>query len=390
MSPTALWLPSQHTIVLSGLLITTVLVLSALVAQRDAWMPQLRAHRTLVVRMATAGVVVAVVFLAVAHHDDLEALVRRVEAGDPGWISIAIALEVVSFGGYVALTRLVHRPRAPHLGWMASLELTLAGVVATRLLAAGGAGGIAFTGWVLHRAGMDALTAARRLAAFLVLLYSVYMAALLLGGLLVVLGVLGDVPRLLGAMAFTVGLAATVAAVLIVRIPGDVERRAVAFAERHDTLAGRFARRLSAVPQVAGTAVRLALAIVRERPAALVSSSVWWGFDVATLWACFEAFGAAPATGTLVLCYFLGQLGNLLPVPGGFGGTEGGMVGAFAVSGTDAGLALVSVIAYQLISTYLPALPGLLSYMSLRRRMKVWAVDPQPTPAAASPEPTPA
>ena len=64
---------------------------------------------------------------------------------------------------------------------------------------------------------------------------------------------------------------------------------------------------------------------------------VWWAFDVATLWACFEAFGDAPATGTIILCYFLGAMGNLLPIPGGVGGTEGGMVGAFAASGVDAG-----------------------------------------------------
>ena len=381
MSPFGLWLPSQHTIILSGLFITAVLVLSALVARRDAWMPRVREHRTLIARMATVGVIVAVAFIAVAHHDDLEDLVRRVEAGDPAWISLAIALEVGSFVGYVALTRLVHRPCAPQLGWTASIELTLAGVVATRLFAAGGAGGIAFTGWVLHRAGMDPRTAARRLSAFLILLYSLYMAALLLGGLLVVVGALGDVPRLVGAVAFAVGLAATLAAVFLLRIPGDVERRAAAFAERHDNVAGRLARRLSTVPEVAGTAMRLALAIVRERPSALLWSACWWGFDVATLWACFHAFGEPPATGALVLGYFLGQLGNLLPLPGGFGGKEGGMIGVFAASGTDAGLAFVAVIALQLISTYLPALPGLFSYVDLRRRMKAWG--PAPAPATA-------
>ena len=381
MSPFGLWLPSQHTIILSGLFITAVLVLSALVARRDAWMPRVREHRTLIARMATVGVIVAVAFIAVAHHDDLEDLVRRVEAGDPAWISLAIALEVGSFVGYVALTRLVHRPCAPQLGWTASIELTLAGVVATRLFAAGGAGGIAFTGWVLHRAGMDPRTAARRLSAFLILLYSAYMAALLLGGLLVLVGALGDVPTLLGAISFAIGLIVTVAALLIVRIPGDVEGRAAAFAERHDSLAGRLAQRLSTVPEVAGTAMRLALAIVRERPSALVWPAVWWGFDIATLWACFHAFGEPPATGTLVLCYFLGQLGNLLPLPGGFGGKEGGMVGALAASGTDAGLALVAVIALQLISTYLPALPGLFSYVDLRRRMKAWGPAPEPATA---------
>ena len=384
MSPSGVWLPSEHTIVLAGVVIAFVLVASALVVKRDVWIDGLREHRTLVSRMAVAGLVVGIAFVAAAHLDDLEELVRRVESGDPTWLALAVGLEVVSFGGYVVLTKLVYRPRAPRLGWIASLELTLAGVVATRLFSAGGAGGIAFTGWVLHRAGMDARTAARRLSAFMLLLYSVYVAALLLGGLLVLLDALGDVPTLLGAIALGVALASIVVAVLMVRIPGDVERRAEALAARHAGGAlGRLATRLSTVPQVAGNATRLALAIVGERPAAMLWPIVWWAFDVATLWACFEAFGDAPAIGTLILCYFLGAMGNLLPIPGGVGGTEGGMVGAFAASGVDAGLALVAVVAYQLISTYLPALPGLLSYIDLRRRMKTWEAAPEPSAVTA-------
>ena len=284
---------------------------------------------------------------------------------------------MISFGGYVVLTHLVYRPRAPRLGWAASAELTLGGVVATRLFSAGGAGGIAFTGWVLHRAGMTTRDAARRLAAFMILLYSVYVAALLLGGLLVVAGVLGHVPQLLGVVAVVVGGVATVAAVALVRVPGDLERRAAQLAARRSDAVGRVAARLATVPQVAGNAARLALRIARERPTAMVWPGVWWAFDVATLWACLHAFGDAPPVGTIVLCYFLGQMGNLLPLPGGVGGTEGGMVGAFAASGVDAGLALVAVVAYQLLSTYLPAVPGLASYADLRRRMRSWQAAPE-------------
>jgi Lysylphosphatidylglycerol synthase TM region len=208
------------------------------------------------------------------------------------------------------------------------------------------------------------------------------MGALLLGGLLVVIGALPDVPRLLGVVAVLVGGVVSVAAVAILRIPADLERRAAAMAARSGA-PGRIAARLAPVPQVAGTAARLALMIIRERPSVLVWPAVWWAFDVATLWACFHAFGDAPATGTLLLCYFLGQLGNLLPLPGGVGGTEGGMVGAFAASGVDAGLALIAVVSYQAISTYLPALPGLASYVDLRRRIRSWG-SAEPEPAAGS------
>ena len=377
-------MPSEHTIVVAGVVIAAVLVASALVVERDAWMRQLREHRTLVGRMAVVGLVVIVACVAAAHLDDLEALVERVESGDPAWLALAVGLEAISFAGYVVLTERVYRPRAPRLGWTASLELTLAGVVATRIFSAGGAGGIAFTGWVLHRAGMDTRSAARRLAAFMMLLYSVYVAALVLGGLLVVLGALGDVPTVPGRDR------------LRRRARGDRRRGADGAHPRRPRAPGRRGRRAPRRARSAaspggsppcrrwrGTRRASRSPSPASSPAVMVWPVVWWAFDVATLWACFEAFGAAPATGTIVLCYFLGAMGNLLPIPGGVGGTEGGMVGAFAASGVDAGFALVAVVAYQLISTYLPALPGLLGYVDLRRRMKTWEAAPEPVTAGS-------
>src|SRR5215211_513624 len=372
LTPAALWTPTQHTVVLAGVVVAAVLVASVAIVGRDAWLEEARRHRRLLRRAALGGLVAIGIALLIAHRSELEELLRRIERGDLTWLLVAAALEALSFGGYMLLTHDVYNPRAKRLTWPASVELTLAGVVATRVLSAGGAGGIAFTGWVLRRAGMDTRMAARRLAAFLVVLYSLYVGALLVGGALVATGLLSAVPQALGLVALAVGAAVTVAVALIVRIPGDLERRAQHLAHRGGAL-GRLAARLATVPQVAGNAARLAMAIVRERPRVLGWAFIWWAADIATLWACFEAYGEPPAIATLVLCYFLGQMGNLLPLPGGVGGTEGGMVGALAASGVDAGLSLLAVVSYQLISTYLPALPGLASYVILRRRMKGWS-----------------
>ena len=98
----------------------------------------------------------------------------------------------------------------------------------------------------------------------------------------------------------------------------------------------------------------------------------WWGFDVATLWACFHAFGDAPAVGVLVMGYFVGQVGNTLPLPGGVGGVEGGMIGAFAAFGVPGHLALVSVLAYRAFSFWLPTVPGGLAYLRLTRIVRGW------------------
>ena len=81
------------------------------------------------------------------------------------------------------------------------------------------------------------------------------------------------------------------------------------------------------------------------------------------------------------MAYFAGMLGNLLPLPGGVGGVEGGMIGALIAFGVPGGLAVVSVLSYRAFSFWLPTVPGLLAYLQLRRRIRAW--DQPPPPASA-------
>jgi uncharacterized protein (TIRG00374 family) len=100
---------------------------------------------------------------------------------------------------------------------------------------------------------------------------------------------------------------------------------------------------------------------------------MWWGFDVAVLYACFAAFGAPPPVAVVIVAYFVGTLANTLPLPGGIGGVEGGMVGALAAFGVDPGFALVAVLAYRAFAFWLPILPGAVAFASLRRTVAGWA-----------------
>ena len=72
------------------------------------------------------------------------------------------------------------------------------------------------------------------------------------------------------------------------------------------------------------------------------------------------------------MAYFVGMLGNLLPLPGGLGGVEGGMIGAFAAFGVDFDLALLAVLSYRAISFWLPTIPGAIAYFQLRRTVARW------------------
>jgi uncharacterized protein (TIRG00374 family) len=108
------------------------------------------------------------------------------------------------------------------------------------------------------------------------------------------------------------------------------------------------------------------------RRAGLLGAPAWWGFDICVLWAAFHAFGSPPDFTVIWMAYFVGMFGNLLPLPGGLGGVEGGMIGAFAAFGVEIPLVVVAVLAYRAISFWLPTLPGAIAYFQLRRTVARW------------------
>jgi uncharacterized membrane protein YbhN (UPF0104 family) len=106
------------------------------------------------------------------------------------------------------------------------------------------------------------------------------------------------------------------------------------------------------------------------------------------LWATFNAFGAPPAAGVLVLGYFLGQVANTVPLPGA---ASGGMVGAFLALGMPAEVVLPAVLAYRAIAIWTPVPAGAAALAGLRRRVRGWADEDgveAPDEAAVIPLPT--
>jgi uncharacterized protein (TIRG00374 family) len=185
-----------------------------------------------------------------------------------------------------------------------------------------------------------------------------------------------------GSFAITVLPAIFAAGVIVIVlavsfVPRDVERRLESWGHERGFL-GRLARRLAAVPASAASGVRTALKLVQAREPMVLGAVVWWTFDILTLWACFHAFGSHPAHAVIIMAYFVGMLGNVLPIPGGIGGVDGGMIGAFAAFGVPIDSAVVAVLAYRGFSFWLPTLPGALAYFQLRRTVARWDAEPAP------------
>jgi putative heme transporter len=294
----------------------------------------------------------------------------RVNQGDAWWIAVAVLVEVASMASYVAIFHGVHVPPGSRITWRQSYQITMAGLAATRLFAAGGAGGVAVTAWSLRRLGMEGREVAERMIAFLVLLYGVYMIALLICGVGLYTGLFaGPHPFAITIGPAIVGAVGILVILAIAFVTEDLERRLGRIDSRHSA---RWLGKLASVPASTSGGVRFAFHKLRHPDWAMIGVLSWWVFNVAVLYASFRAFGQAPPLAVLVQAYFVGMLANLLPLPGGIGGVDGGMIGAFAAFGVSLSLAVPAVLVYRLLAFWLPSIPGVIAYFQLRRTVNRW------------------
>lgn len=318
---------------------------------------------------------VGFLYLGLPRIAGLEQTWARMDDGNPWWLAAAFAFSVLAFGGYVLLFRGVFGSEETRIGFRASYQIAMAGFAASRVFAAGGAGGLVLTAWALRRAGMPGRRVADLTVAFLALTYVVFMAALIVVGLGLYFGVLGGpapfaitvLPACLGAFVILVALGLSV-------VPPDLARRF----ERRDERVGRLARlggQLANLPASSSAGVREAMRHVRTGDPSILGSLIFWGCNIGILWASFRAFGQAPAGAVIVMGFFVGMLGNLLPLPAGVGGVDGATIGAFVALGVSVDLAIVAVLTYRIFAFWLPILPGVMAWLQLRRTVARWRAE---------------
>jgi uncharacterized protein (TIRG00374 family) len=328
--------------------------------------PRGLSRRQLLIGLAFAAVSLGALYILLPAIAGLGDTWRRLDRGEPGWLTAGLILEIASYCCYVALFRGVIG-REAGLGWGLSYRITLASLAATRLLAAGGIGGLALTAWALRREGLRASVVALRMATMLVLLYAVYMGAVLLAGLGLRIGVLsGPNPVAFTLIPAAVAGLIMVAGLLIGYFGGELHETTRRL--NHPSRRQRWRAALATVPTTLAEGVRGAIETLRERPLNGVWAVGWWGFDIAVLWACLHAFGTPPPAGVIVASYFIGMTANLLPLPGGIGGVEGGMIGSLIAFGVPGGLAIVAVLSYRAFAFWLPTIPGVIAYIGILRR----------------------
>ena len=65
------------------------------------------------------------------------------------------------------------------------------------------------------------------------------------------------------------------------------------------------------------------------------------------------------------------MVANLIPLPGGVGGVDAGLLGAFALFGVGHGV-FASVLLYRVLAFWLPIPPGIVAFLQLRKTVHRW------------------
>ncbi len=284
----------------------------------------------------------------------------RIGEADLGWLAVAVGLEAMSGFSYVLMLRPVFLRgqswwMAQRLGWS---ELAMGSIVPSS-----GVAGLALGAWIFNRVGANPRVIARRSVAFYLIKGSANFVAVAVVGLLMFVGVGPSVSPWLTLFPALVSITLIlVVAIYLPRIgPG---------APAPDD-AVRVRRVLHASRKGLVHAVGEAGEILRRREFSVYFGALgYWFFDNAVLFATFHAFGEDPALTVVLLAYLIGQLGGLIPVPGGIGGVDGGLVGAFVVYGLSAEAAFIAVLAYRVILFWLPLMIGAVAFVSIQKRVK--------------------
>ncbi len=308
--------------------------------------PDRDAHRLRNGVIWTAALLILLLGVGLAIPD-LRGVLERVTDASPGWVVLAIVLEILSCLGYVATVRLVlSRGPAREVRWLGWAEQAFGAVVPV-----GGAGGLAVGAWAMRAWGIEWSRIVNRSVVIFLLTSAVNAAVLVLASFGITLGIGSHASNL--AYALLPGLVALVALVFAILLPRFRPRDS-----RSGAIAAALRKTADWVSDTEAIAVHLDWR--------LLGTVGYLVFDIAMLWVCIRAVGINPPVFALVMGYQVGYLANLLPVPGGVGVLEGGLLGALLLYGFRAAPAAAAVVIYHAVALWVPTLGGIYGFARLR------------------------
>jgi uncharacterized membrane protein YbhN (UPF0104 family) len=324
-------------------------------SERRGWLRKIRGHRSrdpgasapIDRRLATFGLLLALAVALLFSVPGLRPVRHEIGRINPVWLAVAFALELASDVSFVVVFRLFF----DRLKGRDARLLAWTDQSSSALFPAGGVGGLAIGGWLIHLIGAPSGWIIRRSGGLFWLTTAANAATLIGAGAALILGASGPRGLLLVVLPTVLVAAATLAVAAFPRLL------------RTRPHPPRWVR-------VIGAGVLDAEQTTFTHPSwRLIGALGYLGFDMAVLWVCLAAVGPAPNVPALILAYNIGYLANWLPIPGSIGALDAGLTGALALYGISATHAATAVVIYHAIALLIPSVGGLLAYTRLRPRL---------------------
>jgi uncharacterized protein (TIRG00374 family) len=281
------------------------------------------------------------------------------------WTALALLSEAASFVCLWQLDRIALREKS----WFAVSCAQLAGNAVGRIVPGGAATSSAFAIGMLRRAGLEVGQAAAGFAAST----SLQVSAALALPLLALPAIVGGAPvsrslvtsAYLGAVVVALLIGAGVLAFAFDQPLASVGRGLQwvlnATIRRRDKITDLPQKLLAQRDFVRST-------IGRHWQAAVLAAAGNTGFDYLALLCALRAVGAQPRPSLIVVAYAGAKLLALIPLtPGGLGFVDAGLVGTLTLAGVSPQDALLTTLAYRLVSFWLPIPAGGVAYVAFRR-----------------------
>ena len=293
--------------------------------------------------------------MAATNHSEISEAIGHLFTRSGWLVAAALLLEGVWVYSLSNVYRASIRGLGGTLGRGQALRISMGAFSLSRILPGGGAAGSIFAAKAIAAHGNPVpMTVASMLISWWV---SMSTLALVVG-----------VGTASGLAVDGVGVAHLVGPALVLGVLA-MAGTAVIVALRIPPLRARVARGLSVVGSRLGVSARpedwesqaMTPVPVRRLVPLVGWAALSWIVDAAALWVMFLGFGVRLHPAVLLVGYGLANLINALPelTPGWLGVLESALAASYAALGVPVGVAVMAVLAYRLISYWLPVAAGI-------------------------------
>ena len=293
------------------------------------------------------GILVVVAVGIIALVPGLSGVRSAISSASPGWVAAAVVIQLVGLAGAVVFVQAVFDELPRRLTWWQGWGMQGANAV----LPTAGSTGVSY--WSVSAVGWSTYQFAERTAVMIIAPAAPNLVLIIVFGVLMGLGVVPGshdwwLTWLPAAIAFVVAAGAIAIAVWAEKLARRVKDQ-----------------RLAQGITIVATGVTGTVAILRRRSWRVVGTWVDLLGSIGVLWASLIAVGDHLPFAVVVMGYLVGQIAQVIPVPGGIGAIDAGVTGALVLYGAPATITTGGELISHGIDLAVPIATGIIAFVFL-------------------------